>query len=155
FSSWRRGRDNAAQEALMARIVLRGVDGQFAGRAWESSCLLRVGRREQLEVALKCSSVSRFHAEIRLTERGLQLRDHGSTNGTRLNGARLGAEHWLLRRGDLVQFADASFLVEEAFGTHVERDTPEGQWAPDDVRSKLRAIPATRISARKARLLAC
>ena len=50
-----------------------------------------IGRLDPLEIVLDDSSVSRYHAEVRATDRGWRVRDLGSTNGTRLNGVRLGA----------------------------------------------------------------
>src|SRR5262249_54626610 len=58
------------------------------------------------------SSVSRYHAEIRATERGWRVRDLGSTNGTRLNGVRLGQGQWPLRERDLLQFGEVAVVVE-------------------------------------------
>jgi pSer/pThr/pTyr-binding forkhead associated (FHA) protein len=147
----------------MARIVLRGLSHHFSDRTWESPSLLRVGRLEQLDVVLDQGSVSRYHAEIRLRDRVWRVRDLGSTNGTRLNGVRLGAGQWPLSQGHLVQFGEVSLRVEEVSSEQEasseeassEQDVPEAQWAPDDIRAKLVAIPATGTRARKAGLLAC
>src|SRR5262249_60854392 len=68
-------------------IRLRGMNGLLKGWAWEASDLLRVGRLEQLEIVLDDSSVSRYHAEVRATDRGWRVRGPGSTNGPRVNGA--------------------------------------------------------------------
>jgi pSer/pThr/pTyr-binding forkhead associated (FHA) protein len=89
------------------------MTGAFRGRTWESGELLRVGRLEDLEVVLEDASISRRHAEIRCTEHGWRLRDLGSTNGTRLNGVRLGAGQWPLRPRDVVQLGNISLGVEE------------------------------------------
>jgi putative nucleotidyltransferase with HDIG domain len=93
-------------------IRLRGLNGAVKDRAWESNELLRVGRLDPLEIALEDASVSRYHAEIRSTDRGWRLRDLGSTNGTRLNGVRVGAGQWPLRVRDLLQFGDVAVVVE-------------------------------------------
>src|SRR5438105_9290990 len=93
-------------------IRLRGMNGPLKGRTWEASELLRVGRLEALEVVLDDNSVSRYHAEVRATDRGWRVRDLGSTNGTRLNGVRLGNGQWPLRAKDLIQFGEVSVVVE-------------------------------------------
>ena len=71
-----------------------------------------VGRLDPLEIVLDDSSVSRYHAELRVTDRGWRMRDLGSTNGTRLNGVRLGNGQWPLRPRDLLQFGEVAIVVE-------------------------------------------
>src|SRR5437763_15858231 len=103
------------------------MNGPLKGRTWESAELLRVGRLDTLEIVLDDNSVSRYHAELRATERGWRVRDLGSTNGTRLNGVRLGNGQWPLRAKDLLQFGEVSVVVESI----------EEQVAPADA-----AVPA-------------
>jgi hypothetical protein len=93
-------------------IRLRGVNGAFKGRAWEATDLLRIGRLEPLEIVLDDVSVSRYHAEVRNTERDWRVRDLGSTNGTRLNGVKLGNGQWPLRVRDLLQVGEVALVVE-------------------------------------------
>jgi ABC transport system ATP-binding/permease protein len=45
-----------------------------------------IGRDPSNDVTLTDPNVSRFHAEVVATAQGIELRDLGSTNGTRLNG---------------------------------------------------------------------
>jgi putative nucleotidyltransferase with HDIG domain len=93
-------------------IRLRGMNGPLKGHTWEASELLRIGRLDALEIVLDDSSVSRYHAEVRATDRGWRVRDLGSTNGTRLNGVRLGNGQWPLRVKDLLQFGEVAMVVE-------------------------------------------
>jgi putative nucleotidyltransferase with HDIG domain len=93
-------------------IRLRGMNGPLKGHTWEAAELLRIGRLEALEIVLDDSSVSRYHAEVRATDRGWRVRDLGSTNGTRLNGVRLGNGQWPLRVKDLLQFGEVTVVVE-------------------------------------------
>src|SRR4051812_3142703 len=102
-----------AREVSVKRTIrLRGMTGPLKGQTWESSDLLRIGRLEALEIVLDDSSVSRYHAEVRATDRGWHVRDLGSTNGTRLNGVRLNTGQWPLRARDLLQFGEVAIVVE-------------------------------------------
>jgi HD-GYP domain-containing protein (c-di-GMP phosphodiesterase class II) len=93
-------------------IRLRGLSKPIKDQTWEAPELLRVGRLDPLEVVLDDNSVSRYHAEIRVTDRGWRVRDLGSTNGTRLNGVRLGTGQWPLQERDLLQFGEVAVVVE-------------------------------------------
>ena len=69
--------------------------------------------KDQLRVmVVDDTSVSRYHAEIRITERGWRVRDLGSTNGTCLNGVRLGTGQWPMRARDVIQFGEVTLVVE-------------------------------------------
>src|SRR5215831_18496430 len=105
-------RRQAGESSVKRTIRLRGLNGSFKGRAWEATELLRIGRLDPLEIVLDDTSVSRYHAEVRATDRGWRVRDLGSTNGTRLNGVRLGAGQWPLRPRDLLQFGEVAVVVE-------------------------------------------
>jgi putative nucleotidyltransferase with HDIG domain len=93
-------------------IRLRGVSGEVEGMVWEGDTLLRTGRLANLEVVLDDSSVSRRHAEVRATPSGWRVRDLGSTNGTFLNGARLGAGEWPVRVHDIIRCGNVTLVVE-------------------------------------------
>ena len=112
----RRGRGSGKRygrgKTVKRRIRLRGVNGAFEGKVWESVNLLRAGRLETLEVVLDDNSVSRRHAEVRATDRGWQVRDLGSTNGTFLNGQRLSGSERPLRARDLLQCGKVTLVVD-------------------------------------------
>jgi putative nucleotidyltransferase with HDIG domain len=93
-------------------ICLRGISGPTKGKTWESDSLLRVGRLASLEVVLDDTSVSRRHAEIQKTPDGWYVRDLDSTNGTYVNGVRIGPMKHLLRSRDILQFGKVAVLVE-------------------------------------------
>ncbi len=83
----------------LPRIVLSAPSGQ----TWSSPGHLRLGRLVDLEVSLDDPSVSRLHAEIYLCDEGWVIRDRGSSNGTYVNGVRIGRAPLKLRQGDAIQ----------------------------------------------------
>lgn len=101
-------------------IRLRGISGDIKGHAWESASLLRAGRLGSLEIVLDDSSVSRRHAEVRLGDDGWHVRDLESTNGTYVNGVRIGSTDQPLRPRDILQFGKVAVIVE------MSDVTPEG-----------------------------
>ena len=94
-------------------IRLRGISDEIKGKSWEADGQLRAGRLGSLEIVLDDSSVSRRHAEMRYQPGvGWMLRDLESTNGTFLNGVRLGPAEKPLRPKDIVQFGKVALMVE-------------------------------------------
>ncbi|NEX19180.1 sigma 54-dependent Fis family transcriptional regulator [Thiorhodococcus mannitoliphagus] len=90
--------DAAARKIRLERIELDILLGPDAGREVKLTLpSVKIGTASDNEVMLTDRTVSRHHAEIRMTQEGLLLSDLGSTNGTFLNGLRvkeayLGAE---------------------------------------------------------------
>lgn len=72
-----------------------------------------LGRSRDCDCVLAEPSVSRRHAELRRDGARWVLRDLGSRNGTRVNGARLLDEAGV-GPGDRVSFGDARFRLGEA-----------------------------------------
>lgn len=95
------------------RLVLRGMSGPVAGRVWEVRSVARVGRYEGADIQIDDTSVSRLHAEVRLTALGWRLVDLGSTNGTVVNGAKVGVAQWPLRKRDVIGIGGATIEVVE------------------------------------------
>jgi HD-GYP domain-containing protein (c-di-GMP phosphodiesterase class II) len=93
-------------------IRLKGISSEVKGKAWESSNVLRAGRLGTLEIVLDDSSVSRRHAEVRHADTGWWVRDLESTNGTYVNGVRLGPGERQLHPRDIVQFGKIAMMVE-------------------------------------------
>ena len=93
-------------------IRLRGISGDIKGKVWEAENVLRAGRLGSLEIVLDDGSVSRKHAEVRISPQGWLVKDLESTNGTFVNGVRLGGEDRPLRSRDIVQFGKVAMIVE-------------------------------------------
>lgn len=115
-------------------IRLRGISSEVKGQTWESVEVLRAGRLASLEIVLDDSSVSRRHAEVRLGEDGWFVRDLESTNGTYVNGVRIGPGEQPLRPRDIVQFGKVAVIVEPA------DSTPEG---PPSDQHVIAAVPSS------------
>jgi HD-GYP domain-containing protein (c-di-GMP phosphodiesterase class II) len=93
-------------------ICLQGVSPELKGKSWEGFGRVRIGRGAHWELPLEDRSVSRCHAELTHVEPyGWQVCDLGSTNGTYLNGERLGAGDRKLRVHDLLQVGNLVLRV--------------------------------------------
>ncbi len=78
----------AQSKGLSAELIV--VDGPDAGRRlrlWEG--LARVGTAPSNDLQLTDPTVSRLHAELRLAQNGILVRDAGSTNGTVIDGLQI------------------------------------------------------------------
>jgi putative nucleotidyltransferase with HDIG domain len=104
--------DQNREDRVNSRIRLKGLDAAFQNINWVGTELARIGRLETLEIVLDDGSVSRRHAEVRLTPRGWRLRDLKSTNGTFLNGTQVGSGDWPLRPRDQIRCGNVTLVIE-------------------------------------------
>jgi diguanylate cyclase (GGDEF)-like protein len=68
---------------------------------------MTIGRSIQCDLRIQDDSVSRQHAEIRVTDQGCLILDLGSTNGITVNGARI--QTHILNSGDTIQIGGYVF----------------------------------------------
>ena len=80
---------------------------------WETETILSVGRVAGVDLLLEDASISRRHAEILWTEKSWNVRDLGSTNGTYINGLRIGRVNRQLKQGDIVRFGNVILIVKQ------------------------------------------
>jgi HD-GYP domain-containing protein (c-di-GMP phosphodiesterase class II) len=104
-------------QMVKQRIELRGV-GEWRHLAWTTDKRLCIGRMNTCEGVVDDPSVSRLHVEIVYANHGWVVRDLGSTNGTLLNGARLGRIDQRLQLHDRIEpgaiALEVTELVEDA-----------------------------------------
>jgi hypothetical protein len=84
--------------------VLIGQTGMLNGLRWAINGELTIGREADCGVVIADRQVSRYHARLTATLKGLLLEDLGSKNGTYLNG-KLVSEPTYLQDGDIIAVA--------------------------------------------------
>jgi pSer/pThr/pTyr-binding forkhead associated (FHA) protein len=102
--------------SMSMMIRLRGISGEVKGKTWESTTVMHVGRIGTMEIVLDDTSVSRRHADLRFADGGWWVKDLGSTNGSYVNGIRLGAAERQIHPRDIVQFGKIAMMVELSEG---------------------------------------
>ncbi len=75
-----------------------------------------LGRAADCDLVIADPRVSRHHAELRRQDDGFLLVDLGSTNGTFLNGQRIG-QALPLRAGDVIELGAARFIYHDPEAT--------------------------------------
>lgn len=117
--------------------LLIAQNGPLKGQRWFLSKPLLVGREATCEIVVSDRMVSRFHARITPTLKGVILEDLESKNGTHCNG-NLVEGQILLQDGDMVQIALAQqflFLTSDATVPLDEEDARVGRLRLD-IRSR-------------------
>jgi hypothetical protein len=107
--------------AAAARSAVRTVTYPLSAQSGEQPVLLAldwtggqsellVGRHQECDVVLGSLRVSRRHAQLRFRDGNWVLQDLESTNGTTVNGVRVG--RCTVRPGDLVVLGDERLLID-------------------------------------------
>ena len=93
----------------MAKASVLIVQGPGQGTRFEfAKPRVHIGRGPENDVCILDDEVSRTHALIDASEEGFELRDHGSANGTLLNGRQV--ERSVLADGDQLQIGGTLLL---------------------------------------------
>lgn len=91
--------------------VLKEMSGTHPGKIYPLDESVQMGRSQSNAIWINNSNASRKHAQIEPTKDGhIQIKDLGSTNGTWVNGRRIG-ETVVLEAGDQVVVGDTEFEV--------------------------------------------
>src|SRR5437879_2583168 len=107
----------------MARLIINSPDGK-SGILELKKSVVTIGRGSANDLVLNDTSVSRFHAVIKLLENDvITIADRGSTNGVLINGNRISADT-TLNDGDAIKigvyglkferFNDSALIVKKA-----------------------------------------
>jgi pSer/pThr/pTyr-binding forkhead associated (FHA) protein len=101
---------------------------------------LMIGKGDAVDVQLSSDHVSMNHASIVLEQEGFVLHDHGSENGSYVNGD-LVTRH-SLKHHDLVRFGEYLFLVDLEDQTQASKSTGTGSSSSNqiDISSKPKKI---------------
>jgi adenylate cyclase len=82
----------------MSRLIISAPDGK-KGILELNKPVITIGRGTANDLVLNDSSVSRFHAVLKLQDHAITIADRGSTNGVVVNGERI-AQETELKNGD-------------------------------------------------------
>eukprot|EP00887_Chlorella_sp_A99_P001643 scaffold8.g1643.t1 len=114
-------------EAPPALLRLEVVEGPAKGTVLHKPGLTTVGRTRASQFHIKDGCISEKHAEVTWRGERWELRDVGSSNGTKLNGAEVESEgdYVPLKHGDLVGFGTATVCRVEVVAAQPEGLTVE------------------------------
>jgi len=99
-----------AADRTPARLILQTADGQEAVYALEQGRTVTLGRDASSTVVLNSQFVSKRHALVSWTPRGVRIEDQDSANGIIVNGLTVHAAQ--LSNGDVIQIGDQRIVFE-------------------------------------------
>jgi CRP-like cAMP-binding protein len=94
---------NPIQLGLPTWIAEIGINGERQQVKFQTA-QLRIGRADDNDLVLLDSKVSRYHAVIRLTKRGMELQDLGSANGVRIGSKIVHNQSVIIQQNDVLYF---------------------------------------------------
>lgn len=124
-------RPNVAARPNAMLVVQSGMENLGAILLDGTSHLL--GRFPHADIDLDNPFVSRRHAKIVFSESGYSIQDLGSSNGTFVDGARLGREPMLLSGGEIIEFGKGHVRAKftTGFGTITVPEAAGSKYVPD------------------------
>ncbi|MEU0129329.1 FHA domain-containing protein [Streptomyces sp. NPDC006289] len=121
------GEDEAADDAVPARLhVVAGPDA--GGVHLLHGGQIRIGRSADADVPLDDPDVSRLHCAVTVAGDGrVSVADLGSTNGTSLDGAQVGARPVPLPPGALLRLGESTLRLTPGTPRPLLRTAPDGE----------------------------
>jgi len=118
----------------MAKLVIR-TEGLTAEIIELKAGVNRLGRSSRNDFQLDHRSISRFHAEIILTEHWMCVRDMDSSNGVFVNDEQV--QECPLESGQILRLGDVCMLVKDAPVLKTERELAACENHPDTIATML------------------
>ncbi|MBR2427413.1 MAG: FHA domain-containing protein [Lentisphaeria bacterium] len=113
-------------------MILQFLNGDRSGEKKEvSQNGLSIGRETDNDVQLLIGGVSRYHAKVEWKNEQWQIRDLGSTNGTKLNGT-LVLEPTQLHNGDVISIGEQMFRIDGIAEQKQETQSPSFVFRPPE-----------------------
>jgi pSer/pThr/pTyr-binding forkhead associated (FHA) protein len=103
---------------MQVNLFLLKKEGTIQAFSLPSTVTL-IGRRQECDLCIPLSIISRKHCEISIEQNKLMIRDLHSKNGTFVNGQQV--EDAYLNPGDRIKFGPVTFVV-QIDGTPAESD---------------------------------
>jgi hypothetical protein len=107
--------ESATASESLQHAIYPLVKGEFAAN---TSAVFSIGRIDRNDLIMPDYAISKSHAAIELRRGTHLIKDCGSTNGTYLNGERVGQKPLELKDGDVVSFARYEFTFLFAGSLH-------------------------------------
>lgn len=98
------------KEGLSVNFYIDGADGVFHSLNYNLISSVIVGRSDMCEIRIDDALLSNQHFAIEKVEYGLAVSDLGSTNGTFVNGVRIGSRTFL-RNGDRISAGNSTIRI--------------------------------------------
>ena len=122
-------------------VRINAAQGQDA-QSWNLELPATLGRSSEATVYIDDDSISRSHCQLLLgPDEGLLVRDHGSTNGTYINGERVRQMHSVVP-GDLLQLGAVTLRVDYASDTDPGNPVPKRNHLPVTATQPMRTLPS-------------
>src|SRR5688572_24658333 len=97
-------------------------EGLFATHPLPGNGLVTIGRSPECTVRIDLPAISREHAVLHISGAELEIKDLGSSNGTRLRGQQLEPEQTAeLFPGDIIELGSTMVIVQHFSAAHPSR----------------------------------